>query len=188
MTEYITNKQKPHLGGNLLDGDHWTWSPLVWQYIIKTYDIERMTDVGSGMGHVAKWFSEHGVTTLAIDGLEENSTQALYPTVLHDIVDGPFICPTDLVLCVELVEHVEERYLDNLLTTMCQGKFILMTHATPGQSGWHHVNCQPSEYWINHLENKGYTLSVKDTAIIQELATKDHAHHFVRSGMFFIKN
>ena len=187
MTLYVTSDEKPHLGGNIREGDSWGWSPLAWEYVLKKYDIKHMTDVGSGMGHVPKWFSDHGVGVTAIDGLEENAKEAIYPTILHDIIEGPFIRPTDLVFCVEVVEHIEERYLDNLLTTLCQGEFILMTHGVPGQPGWHHVNCQTSEYWIDHLDKRGYILSRKDSAVIQELASRDGAHHFVQNGMLFIK-
>jgi hypothetical protein len=28
---------------------------------------------------------------------------------------------------------------------------LLMTHADPGQAGYHHVNCQPSGYWIERV-------------------------------------
>ena len=187
MTQYVTNDDKPHLGGNIREGDSWTWCPSAWEYILKKHDIENMTDVGSGMGHAAKWFSDHGIATMAIDGLEENVRDAIFPTMLHDITQGPFIRPTDLVCCIEVVEHIEERYLENLLTTICQGELLLMTHAVPGQPGWHHVNCQPSEYWIDHLDRMGYILSTTQTAVIQELALRDGGHHIARNGMLFMR-
>jgi hypothetical protein len=35
-------------------------------------------------------------------------------------------------------------------------KVVAMTHAVPGQPGYHHVNCQPAEYWIKKLEGIGF--------------------------------
>jgi hypothetical protein len=60
-----------------------------------------------------------------------------------------------------------------------------MTHAVPGQKGWHHVNCQPSEYWIDHLARRGYELLIDDTNIVQDLAKKDGGKHISRNGMVF---
>ena len=60
-----------------------------------------------------------------------------------------------------------------------------MTHAVPGQDGWHHVNCQNSEYWINHLKNRGFELLQDDSNRIQQLAKQDGAAHIARNGLVF---
>jgi uncharacterized protein (DUF1330 family) len=60
-----------------------------------------------------------------------------------------------------------------------------MTHAVPGQKGWHHVNCQPSEYWINHLSSRGYELLEDDSKTIQKLSASDGGKHIARNGMVF---
>ena len=60
-----------------------------------------------------------------------------------------------------------------------------MTHAVPGQPGYHHVNCQPSEYWINHLANRGFTVLREESKQIQRLAKADRAKHIGRNGMIF---
>jgi 2-polyprenyl-3-methyl-5-hydroxy-6-metoxy-1,4-benzoquinol methylase len=145
-------------------------------------------DVGSGAGHAANWFSQQGLAVTAVEGLEENVKNSKYPASLHDLTAGAFFKEVDLVNCIEVVEHIEEQFLDNLLTTLCQGNYIFMTHAVPGQKGWHHVNCQNSEYWISHLEKKNFSLLVEDSKIVQELAGKDAAIHIARNGMIFKKN
>jgi hypothetical protein len=73
------------------------------------------------------------------------------------------------------------------IINLFQGKYLLMTHAVPGQKGWHHVNCQPSDYWINHLKNRNYFLLEEDTRTIQSLARQDGGKHIFRNGMLFEK-
>ena len=94
----------------------------------------------------------------------------------------------DFVNCVEVVEHIEEKYVNNLMDTLCNGKYVLITHAFPGQDGWHHVNCQPSEYWIEKFSNRGYTFDEKQSLFLRKLASMDGAEHIKRSALFFIKD
>jgi cyclopropane fatty-acyl-phospholipid synthase-like methyltransferase len=187
MGKYVVDESKPHLGGNFAGGDPATWCPSAWDYVVKKYNVKSVMDVGSGRGYAAQWFSNQGLTVTAIEGLKENVDNAIVSTSLHDLTEGAFVNPVDFVNCIEVVEHIEEKFLDNLLTTLCQGKYLLMTHAVPGQRGWHHVNCQPSEYWIKHLDARGFSLSVEDTAEIQKLAAQDGGKHIARNGMIFIK-
>ena len=63
-----------------------------------------------------------------------------------------------------------------------------MTHAVPGQKGHHHVNCQPTPYWVNHLTARNYTLLNEDSEIIKSLSANDNAFHITRTGMLFKRN
>lgn len=184
---YVVDDNKPHLGGNIAAGDPCTWCPSAWQYIIDTFKIKSVTDVGSGRGWAAKWFAEKGLQTTAIEGLKENVETAVYPTELIDLTESAFSKSVDLVNCIEVVEHIEEKYIENLLTTLTQGQYLLMTHAVPGQKGWHHVNCQPSEYWIEKLNNKGFFLLESHSETVRKLAAQDGGIHIARNGMLFKK-
>jgi len=187
MSKYVIDETKPHLGGNFADGDAATWCPSAWKYIIDKFPIKKVMDVGSGAGHAANWFLENNMDVVAIEGLQKNIDIALVPTILHDLTEGPYLSPVDFVNCIEVVEHIEEKFLDNLLTTLCQGNYLLMTHAVPKQKGWHHVNCQPSEYWINHLASRNFKLLEKDSEEIRKLAAADGGKHIARNGMLFEK-
>lgn len=186
-TKFVIDEKNPHLGGNTLSRDKNTWSPLAWTYVIEKYNIKHLTDLGSGEGYTSQWFTEQGITVTAVEGLEANVKNAVIPTVLHDLTVAPFLKETDLVICIEVVEHIEESFIDNLLTSMCQGKYLLMTHAVPGQPGYHHVNCQDSEYWITHLQNRNFLLLEEDSKEIQKLADRDKARHISRNGMLFVR-
>jgi SAM-dependent methyltransferase len=175
----------PHLGGNIMEGDPETYSPSVWDYTISRFGIESVLDLGSGIGNASQYFFRKGMKVLAVDGLEANVQKAIFPTILHDLTQGPIKARVDLVHCQEVVEHIEEEYLDFLLDSLMAGKFILMTHALPGQGGHHHVNLQPPEYWIDHLSHRGCHVLAQDSNRIRTLADKDGAIYLAATGLLF---
>lgn len=175
----------PHLGGSIKIGDPFTYCPIVWNYVIDRFGIESVLDLGSGSGNASCYFHKKGLKVLAVEGLYESVISSIYPSLQHDITQGPVVTKVDLVHCHEVVEHIEETYLDNLLESLMSGKIIVMTHAMPGQGGHHHVNCQPSEYWISHLERKGCQFLEADTARIRYFAEQDGAPYMQKTGMVF---
>jgi hypothetical protein len=92
----------------------------------------------------------------------------------------------DLVHCQEVVEHIDPIHIGKLLHSLSCGKFLVMTHAFPGQGGHHHVNEQPSEYWIQALANYGLELLPEETKRVRELAKVDAAIFMQISGLVFI--
>jgi SAM-dependent methyltransferase len=175
----------PHLGGNILEGDLNTYTPQAWNYVLERFAVSSVLDVGSGIGYAAHYFFNKGCKVVAIDGLIDNCRQAVYPTACIDLTQTALICPVDLVHCQEVVEHIEEKYIDNLLATLANGKFILMTHATPGQGGYHHVNEQTSEYWVQHMARYNCHVLGEDTNRIRRFAGADNAVYMARSGLLF---
>jgi len=178
---------KPHLGGNFIEINPSTYCPQAWKYIIDRFSIESVLDVGSGRGHAAKWFADQKLKTYAIDGLEDNILNAVYPTERIDLTENFYAKSVDLVNCIEVVEHVDELYLDNLLTTLSSGKYIFMTHGVPGQEGHHHVNCQPTEYWINHLSKRGYVELTTESETIRNIAKTTKAKHLRDTSLLFVR-
>ena len=85
----VANPNLPHLGGNIRFGDPDTFSPKVWDYVIDRLAIESVLDLGSGLGHASHYFSRKGLRVLAVEGMAENVDNAIYPTLLHDLVNGP---------------------------------------------------------------------------------------------------
>lgn len=177
-----------HLGGNMLQGDPYTFSPSVWNYLTDRFSIKTVLDLGSGSGYAAHYMSQKGLKVIAVDGLKSNCLNSVFPTVHIDMTKNSVFCKVDLVHCQEVVEHIEEKYLDNLLESLTQGKFIVMTNALPGQGGHHHVNEQPTEYWIQHLHNRGYNLLVEDSNRIRKLAASDGAIYLAQTGIVLAKS
>jgi hypothetical protein len=181
----IVPQNTPHLGGNIKEGDPRTFCPRVWDYVIQRFCIGSVMDLGSGAGNAADWFFKKGVRTIAVDGLSANIPLSFYPAVCHDLTKGPVVTSVDLVHCQEMVEHIEERYLGSLLSSLACGRVILMTHALPGQGGHHHVNEKAADYWINHIQARGYNLMVEDTNRVRGIAKQERAVFMERSGLIF---
>jgi SAM-dependent methyltransferase len=181
----VSSSIYPHLGGNIKEGDAFTYSPAVWDYIIGRFAIRSVLDVGSGLGYSCEYFFRKGLRVIAVDGLPENVVNAVFPTVQFDLTTGSIQCKVDLVHCQEVVEHIGCEYLENLLSTLAAGKIILLTNALPGQCGHHHVNEQPTEYWIENLSRYDCHLLQEDTRRIRRIAEAEGATYLARTGTLY---
>ena len=178
----------PHVGGNIVEGDPFTYAPSVWEYLIRRFALASVLDLGSGLGYSAQYFHNQGLQVLAVDGMEENCLGAVYPTVQIDLTKSKVLANVDLVHCQEVVEHIEEKYVHNLLSSLACGKFIVMTNALKGQGGHHHVNEQPTEYWINHLRKYNYEVLAEDTSRVRKLAEKNGAIYLAKTGLVLARS
>jgi len=182
---YAEDPTQPHVGGNIFVGDPCTHSPKVWDYLVDRFAIKSMMDLCSGMGYAASYFLSLGVPALAVDGLYSNARNAVYPTIHHDLTHYAVVTRVDLVICIETVEHIEARYLSNVLGSLACGKFVVLSHAFPNQGGFHHVNCQSETYWIENMANHGFSLLDIDTQRVRVIAGSEGAEHLARSGLVF---
>jgi hypothetical protein len=152
-------EDQQYLGGYIVGGDNDTYCPEIWNWIISN-GIKSILDVGCGEGYSTKYFLDHGIDAIGIEGgknaIENSKIQN--NIILHDYTKGPYIpCKKyDAVWCCEFVEHVDEKYIDNFLTTFSYANHIFMTHALPGQGGYHHVNEQEAKYWIRNIEKNNF--------------------------------
>jgi hypothetical protein len=162
--------------------------PDLWAWLIEGPEHVRwVIDVGCGDGSALDIFNSLGAAAYGIDGLPPDRPDI----ITHDFTTGPLTLNTDkidLVWSAEFVEHLEEQYLPNALPALCAGRLLAMTHAVPGQPGWHHVNCQDDDYWIAAVEEYGtHRLDERLTAKARKLAAKNKnpANYFVKSGLVF---
>jgi len=182
-------ERQEHLGGYWRGGDPHSWCPDLWQGVVKEYGIKSVIDVGCGEGYSTRYFQEMGLDVLGVEGGKEAIRNSAVPQLIahHDYTKGPYIPSSrcDLIWCCEFVEHVEERFVENFLATFSAGTYCLMTHALPGQDGYHHVNCQPPEYWIGRMKTIGFE---HDPAATKHLRGLTEAKHVNRSLLFFKKD
>src|SRR3954471_8874185 len=62
----------------------------------------------------------------------------------------------DLVICLEVAEHVEAQAADVLVDSLARlGPAVLFSAAVPQQSGEHHVNEQWPDYWAGRFAARG---------------------------------
>ena len=134
-----------HLGGAYASGDANTIMPDVWGYLLTRYPIRRVLDVGCGYGQAMRRFAEvGGCDVVGIDG--DPACVASDPRIrLHDFILSALpgaSLPYDLAWSSEFLEHVDEKYLPNLMSAFQQARLVVVTHGEPGQPGHHHVNCR----------------------------------------------
>jgi len=181
-------ERQEHLGGYWKGGDPHTYCPELWQTVVRDYGIKSVIDVGCGEGFSTKYFSELGVDVQGVEGGKQaiQNSPVAHLIAHHDYTRGPYTprAPVDLVWCCEFVEHVEPAFVDNFLATFAAARYCLMTHAFPGQEGFHHVNCQPPEYWIQKLATIGFTY---EPVVTERFRSITNAKHVKRSLLFFHK-
>lgn len=175
------DRKYPHLGGNIIGGDRNTFYPALWSWLVRRFGISTVLDVGCGEGHAMAEFSALGCAVHGIDGLEENIAACTNATVV-DLTISSYAWPCDLVWCCEVVEHIDERFVDNLVRTLSNGRYVAMTHGLPGQSGYHHVNCKPADYWVGLMAAAGYRL-MDETLESRPLGGK----YWKKSGLIFTR-
>lgn len=150
---YVVDPEHPWLGGYRPGGDPFSHYPEMWTWVIEKFNVRSVADVGCGEGHSLDFFESLGCTAIGIDGIPQDDPRI----VAHDYTLGPYsVDECDLVWSCEFVEHVEEQFVQNFLATFACGDLLLMTHAFPGQGGYHHVNCRDDVYWIDVVSDVGF--------------------------------
>jgi hypothetical protein len=130
--------------------------------ILADRQIASLLDVGAGIGTWLNAAREMGLTDIAgIDGTSANANQLHVERALIEIRDlrqridlGRSF---DAVLCLEVAEHLDERFAATLIETVCRhGDLVIFSAAAPGQHGEHHVNCQWPSYWQALFNAQGF--------------------------------
>jgi len=177
---------RAHLGGYLQGGDPDTYYPAMWDWLIDTWEVKSVIDIGCGDGKGAlNYFIGRGVRALGIDGMP-----ALHPRkVTHDFAESVFIPKDefDLAWSAEFVEHVEERHMPNFMPCFGSARFACITHGDPGQPGHHHVNNQTDDYWKGVFAAWGFEFDAGLTAMTRAAASVNTRtfNHYRRSGLAF---
>lgn len=163
---------EPHLGGAIETGDSNTIMPDVWGYLLVKYAPTTVLDLGCGFGHALEWFKKNGLCNIVgVEGWDEAIAKSVVPEAIvkHDFSKGPapIGTPFDLVWSAEFLEHVDEKYLPNVMAAMHLGRYACVTHAEPGQYGHHHVNCQTTDYWIDVFHQYGFHHMAEETQLLR---------------------
>jgi len=202
---YLTNTmiEDGHLGGTQAMGDPDTWFPEGWAFLVEHFSVKTALDFGCGVGFATDFFDRFlGVKCVGIEGSEVVIKHAKTEHIVrHDFTTSPLFprylpnksVECDLIWSCEFLEHIEETYLPNVLHTIAFSypSVLAVTAAPPGAGGYHHVNCQPKEYWIEKIGKLGLTFNEKLTNKFSELCPNGSngriGEVWQRGGMIFLR-
>lgn len=171
-----------HLGG------HFDFTSMFIDELIflkNKFNVKQMLDIGCGPAGMVEFANHIGIYALGIDG-DKNLKEKSY-VKYHDFNDGELLLDQkfDLIYSIEFLEHVYEKYIPNYMPLFQKGNNIFVSAAVPGQGGWHHVNEQNKDYWIEIFSQYGFTYQQEVVdSIIDISKNKD----FMKKNMMFFVN
>ena len=196
-----------HVGGCNVNGDAATHYPVMWKYLVELFEIKSVIDVGCGFGYSLDYFKKYlKLDAIGVEGSSKVKSLALNQSSIynHDYCTGPLTFEKEYDLCwsSEFVEHVEEKFIENFMTTFCCCRYAAITYAGIGQGGYHHVNTNTNEYWVKTFANYGLAYDEEVTLQLRKKTEEDRQkptspvdqsiienwnwpYHFSERGLFF---
>ena len=154
-------------------------------WVRKCLPSKTAADIGCGPAIYTEALREVGVDAVGYD-IDVRSGE--HPHVLpHDITQGP-VTKADVVLCIEVAEHIPEERADAVVENVLASAAhtVVWTAAAVGQGGNGHVNCQPKEYWEKKFAERGaQRLSALEVSLKGEVAKGLHMGWFMNNLMIF---
>jgi 2-polyprenyl-3-methyl-5-hydroxy-6-metoxy-1,4-benzoquinol methylase len=124
-------------------------------------DPRSLLDVGCGQGEWLEAFGLEDSVGVDIAYTDQLEMWPLADYSRHDLQYALDLERTfDLVVCLEVAEHLPPAAADVLVDTLCRHSgTVVFSAAVPGQEGIGHINCQPHEYWHAKFAARGYAVN-----------------------------
>lgn len=154
------------------------WNSYLCELVMNKYSPKSIVDFGCGTGDILEPFEKIGIEVLGIDGSKANQRHTRIKSESFLLFDLRNRCKLekryDLCFCIEVAEHLEEKYSDILLENLVSSSsVILFTAAVPGQEGVDHCNLKPHKWWIEKFQKIGFELDNGDTSWLRSELTKN---------------
>lgn len=156
------------------------------EYLYPKYLPRTVVDFGCADGLYIKPFNDKGCYVLGIDSAPVLVSMKKVDNIILSDLRMPYKAGKfDLALCLEVLEHIEERYTDNVIQNLVDASdLLLVSAAVPGQEGEGHVNLQHKKYWIDKFDKHGYILDNGETKeLVDYMKEGYHLGWFVENAM-----
>jgi SAM-dependent methyltransferase len=130
--------------------------------ILDIFEPASAVDLGCGVGTMLRHLKRKGCSeVLGIEGpWVEISRLVIQETEFqHADLTRPITLNRtfDVAISLEVAEHLEEKYADVLVDSLCRlSPRIIFSAAIPHQGGMHHVNEQWQSYWARKFLQREY--------------------------------
>jgi len=120
-----------------------------------------VVDFGCGIGVILHYFEKNGIDVFGIDGSAMSRRYSIMKKgnfLLYDLRRRMSLEKRyDLCLCLEVAEHIEERYSDILIGNLVRhGSTVIFSAAPPFQPADCHFNLKPYEWWIEKFRKYNF--------------------------------
>jgi SAM-dependent methyltransferase len=137
-------------------------------FVLDAVKPASILDVGCGIGSWASVCIQLGVDEVCgIDGNYVDQDSLLIPKENFVAVDLTmlsseiFLKKFDLILCLEVAEHLPSEVSDEFIQILCnRSDNVLFSAAIPNQGGTGHLNEQWQSYWAEKFATHGYRADV----------------------------
>lgn len=157
--------------------------PVLLEQLSPAGSIERVLDVGCGEGWWADRFHLAGCEAWGFDAGAPQLDPLGDRRISHDLDRFPWpdLGTFDLVVCLEVLEHLEERSARRAVAELTsRAPLVVFSAAIPGQGGIGHVNEQWPSYWAEIFERRGFAVS---GALRWQLWNDDRVENWYRQNL-----
>lgn len=158
-------------------------------YLYDQFRPTSVLDLGCGMGNYLKYFAERGCRAVGVEGSSAGVSRVPESVIAfqHDLrkplgTNQKF----DLVMSVEVAEHIPKKYSRNLVSSVCRHArdVIVFTAAPPGTPGQDHINCQDQSFWDDLFANNGFFFDRERTKALRQHAIETSAAQWFQEWAF----
>ncbi len=145
------------------------WADDFCRELIDIFDPSSVIDFGCGIGILLSGFERKGRDILGVDGSPSGKRYALIDKknfIKFDlrrkfVINRKF----DLCICMEVAEHIEEKYSDILVGSLTRASSrVLFSAAPPDQPADYHFNLKPQEWWVKKFAKFGFEFNAPLTS------------------------
>jgi cyclopropane fatty-acyl-phospholipid synthase-like methyltransferase len=136
-------------------------SEVMARSIVDELQPASVIDVGCGTGLLLRALKERGVRGTGLEradaGLKRCEQRGVQAEKFDILADEPGDWRAEVVISTEVAEHLPPAAADRFVDLLCaMGHQIVLTAAEPGEPQAVHLNEQPTDYWIEKLQSRGF--------------------------------
>jgi len=174
---FCVSKEEIEKGGNHM------WCKPLGAAFIEIMQQKTVLVLGAGQGHYENyWVSDFPVEkrplhTYSCDGgygINNATEDFAHPVQYCDLTKPLHFGMYDWVLCLEVGEHIPEKFekkvIYNIIRSAKEG--VILSWASGGQTGYHHVNNRNNDYIISAMEDYFFTYDEEESKRLRGLATQ----------------